>query len=781
MYNYEWDPETGGYLLTTNASAVVKEVRPVFSEELKILGFDSQFNWEIPDTESPLMWAEGRRYVYHGNVIGEVSGGGLYQEPVLKSEFINLKIEPVNIALMIEKNQALMNGLVQKTLKFIYSTFIKYKKRVDFTYVAFSGGKDSLILLDLVQRALPHDKFHVIFADTTMEMDDTYLSVKLANERWNDLNWHTAKSHLTAPESWKLIGAPARKLRWCCSIHKTVPQVLLIKNLLEREHFKTLVYVGIRAEESDSRSQYGEISESKKHIMQTGCYPLLDWNTSELFIYLLSNSLLLNNAYRKGFNRAGCVFCPLSSNWSFMLNNYTNREKVDEYTKIIEEQLNKKFPSDVTRQRYFTDVQWKHRLNGRDIQIGNNKFLETNEGGKINFYLKQPSSNWETWVSTIGDLHHESEKIFTLNYDSMNIILNYELKSSTIKITFDELTKNQTSIKFMHLLRNAFYKAAYCIGCRTCEVECPVGAIKFIDGEITINGCIHCGNCLERNKGCIAAESRTIPIGGTIMTKKGIAAYQTRGLRKDWLDLYFDLGTDFWGNERLGKNMFLSLKVWLKEAGLLSGLSITLLGEKLSTLGVKNLLVWTTIYTNLAYNSPLINWYVTELDPFYPYDNQALKTLLGEKHSSSVKESAISSLKETLKTTPLGSELETGVCEMKGNTVLSITKNTWNNPEPLAILYSLYKFAEEADRYFSFTLTDLLSDSPDRKGISPARLFNLSKETVQQILYQLSLDYSSFIKVVFNKDLENVYLNSEKTSLDIVELFNEGATNGKEI
>ncbi len=75
MYNYEWDSETGGYLLTTKISGVVKEVRPVFKEELLLLGFNRQYNWQIPDTDLPLMWAEGRRYLYHGECIGEAYWG----------------------------------------------------------------------------------------------------------------------------------------------------------------------------------------------------------------------------------------------------------------------------------------------------------------------------------------------------------------------------------------------------------------------------------------------------------------------------------------------------------------------------------------------------------------------------------------------------------------------------------------------------------------------------------------------------------------------------------
>ena len=55
MYNYEWDIETGGYiLLPSKITGVTKEVRPVFSEELRFLGLDRDYGWDFLDCEEPL-------------------------------------------------------------------------------------------------------------------------------------------------------------------------------------------------------------------------------------------------------------------------------------------------------------------------------------------------------------------------------------------------------------------------------------------------------------------------------------------------------------------------------------------------------------------------------------------------------------------------------------------------------------------------------------------------------------------------------------------------------
>ena len=61
-------------------------------------------------------------------------------------------------------------------------TNVEYQKKADVFYVAFSGGKDSIVTLDIVQRALPHNAFKVLFGDTGMEFPDTYKTVALTEE-----------------------------------------------------------------------------------------------------------------------------------------------------------------------------------------------------------------------------------------------------------------------------------------------------------------------------------------------------------------------------------------------------------------------------------------------------------------------------------------------------------------------------------------------------------------------------------------------------------------------
>ncbi len=81
MYDIHWDKDTGGILLLDeNENGVNREVRPVFFEELDLLGFDKY--WKYPRVIEPLLWATaGRRYYYKGELVAEARGGGLYTRP----------------------------------------------------------------------------------------------------------------------------------------------------------------------------------------------------------------------------------------------------------------------------------------------------------------------------------------------------------------------------------------------------------------------------------------------------------------------------------------------------------------------------------------------------------------------------------------------------------------------------------------------------------------------------------------------------------------------------
>ena len=142
MHKYEWDPVTGGILLLPQQEKSSREPRPVYYREMNLLGMDKR--WKYPQNDdAPIMWAEAERYIYRGRMIARTKGGGLFQQPELiyteTEEGIPAgeALTPVDVELMIAKNAELLDNLLEETAKKIYSTYIKYRNRIDLFYVAF--------------------------------------------------------------------------------------------------------------------------------------------------------------------------------------------------------------------------------------------------------------------------------------------------------------------------------------------------------------------------------------------------------------------------------------------------------------------------------------------------------------------------------------------------------------------------------------------------------------------------------------------------------------------
>ena len=210
MYSYDWDEETGGYVLNTTPLQFSKEPRPVYYKELDILGFDAKWLYEKND-DYPYMWAEANNYIYRGKKVAKTVGGSVGVKPEIvyyeDPEPLGVKLRHVDIKTMVEKNHEIMESVAKNTIKKVYNTYIDYKKKIDVFYVAFSGGKDSIVELDIVQNALPHNSFKVMFGDTHMEFSDTYDAVEEIKKQCKDegIEFLTAESDLKPTDSWKRI------------------------------------------------------------------------------------------------------------------------------------------------------------------------------------------------------------------------------------------------------------------------------------------------------------------------------------------------------------------------------------------------------------------------------------------------------------------------------------------------------------------------------------------------------------------------------------------------
>lgn len=481
MYSYQYDPDTGGILLTDTHSPFSKEPRPVYSWELDLLGFDQIWNYEKTD-DTPYLWAEAQFYFYRGKRVAKTIGGSLYERPVIELEKDKTGNEilptgsiltPIDLAAMVEKSRNLVGILECETVKKIFDVYRRHREKLDCFHVAFSGGKDSIVLLELVRRALPANSFITIFGDTGMEFPDTYQTVDAieAKCKENGLAFYRASSRFRPDESWRLFGPPSRVLRWCCSVHKSAPQTLKLREILGKKDYTGMDFVGVRAHESAARSEYELENFGKKQKGQYSCNPLLDWGSAEIWLYIFSRHLVINNAYKKGISRVGCLFCPMGAgnknDW-FRIKNYP--EKVTHYINLIKE-----FVADENIESYIANGGWQSRSSGRDLKGIFPKVSEQCIDGKLKISAKCSFSSWREWSKTLPTT------------------CQYAVKQEENCIVIETEAANLRPVdgKF---LRQTVQKASYCVGCGACEANCSHGCIDF-SGGIKIDECIHCGQC----------------------------------------------------------------------------------------------------------------------------------------------------------------------------------------------------------------------------------------------------------------------------------------------
>lgn len=786
MYSYTWDAETGGLLLNSSPLSFSKEPRPVYYKELDILGFDRYWNYAKNDSY-PYMWAEANNYFYRGRQVAKTKGGSLYTPPEIvimdEPEPDGQPLRFVDIPAMVEKNRDLLEKLAAETIKKIYNIYVEYMDRVDVFYVAFSGGKDSVVALDLVQRALPHNKFKVLFGDTGMEFPDTYKIVEEIEQHCKDakIEFLRAKSDFDPKVTWREFGPPAQTMRWCCSVHKTAPQIILLREYTNNPHFRGMAFTGIRGDESASRSEYEGISHGEKVRGQYSCHPILEWNSAELFSYIYERQLLINDAYKKGNSRAGCLVCPLatSKNMYFKEQAYSFSDEgyrtTTTFNNIILETTSKEL-SNPSAVKEFMDIGgWKARRSGKELSFAKSYTNESFEQGVLTIQVSRIETDWKQWIKTIGNVTFlENGNVEVLCRDKLYHI---EIAENTNGLTATVVIgKNtQKDIYFMSELKTVFRKTAYCIGCRVCEANCPHGFISMKDGHVTIDDrCVKCKKCHDVFHGCLVANSLRLPKGEKKMGS--IDRYGNMGIELDWVRSYFKLKDEFWTSPHsLGTNMVKNLKSFLNDAEVTAKSKFAPFGKVIDNIGIENSDAWALILCNLTYTSEF-NWWVKNIDFSTTHTPDTIYAMLDDSMSKNSRSHIVSAYKNILISIPqLSNEIGLGVCDytLKNGKRFwnSVVRIPWENPNPRVILYSLYKFAEACGDYHQFTLSRLLNHDLESDGVSPTEIFGLDRNQMEKILNGLTINYPDFLNASFTLDLDNITLNSEKTSQDVLNLF----------
>ena len=500
MYAYEFCKKSGGITLLHRRVNTLHEVRPVFAQEMDLLGLQDYFNYDS-GSENPYMWEIRGTYYYRGTPVLKRHGGDMFTAPTIeecikdvKAQLFQKQIDkalyPINIKQMCNQNRLLAQRLTQSTINGIQNEHKNNARNVDITYVAFSGGKDSVVLFDLVQRAIKHQEFCVVFNDTKMELKDTYNIVDTLKSFCykNNISIYISQTHLDIERLWKTIGPPSRTLRWCHTICKVVPQVLLLKNVVGKSDYKALAFLGTRASESVKRKTYKQHNiKNNQHIY----YPVLHWNSAEVWNYIFENKLPINNAYKLGCSRVGCVVCPMASNYKTYIQCKVYKERASKFIDIIRH-LETRHDGNISEiEKHIAAGGWNARRTGKYLKIASNRYKATKDGDQFIIEITSPTSSWKEWIKTVGDIPFQYEYKKTNN--------GYLIKCS--------IAETKSYAKKFKLFKQVFKKASHCIGCKYCESLCKDGAISFDNEEVKITNCTQCKKCHEPRGGCIVYDS----------------------------------------------------------------------------------------------------------------------------------------------------------------------------------------------------------------------------------------------------------------------------------
>lgn len=145
--------------------------------------------------------------------------------------------------------------------------------------------------------------------------------------------------------------------------------------------------------------------------------------------------------------------------------------------------------------------------------------------------------------------------------------------------------------------------------------------------------------------------------------------------------------------------------------------------------------------------------------------------MLGADFAEATRSNAILSLISTFNDSPIGSSLEMGIPVAIGKTKKYL-KQGWSTPDPWALLYALYLYAEKIGNHYDFTLREMLSIGKEQKfdlpAVDPITIFALNPDNVKEQFRELSNQYSKYIKTSFVAGLDNIQLDPKITSLDIL-------------
>lgn len=171
---------------------------------------------------------------------------------------------------------------------------IRYLCPEEGYYVAYSGGKDSTVLLDLVRRS--GVKYDAHYNLTTVDPPELVNFIR--TQEGVEIDYPKTSM-------WQEIinngTPPTRLMRFCC------------RSLKERGGAGRVVLTGIRWAESPRRAKRMMTETCYQDGTKTYVHPIIDWSDGDVWGYIHKHNLPYCSLYDEGFKRLGCLLCPMGN------------------------------------------------------------------------------------------------------------------------------------------------------------------------------------------------------------------------------------------------------------------------------------------------------------------------------------------------------------------------------------------------------------------------------------------------------------------------------------
>ena len=371
------------------------------------------------------------------------------------------------------------------------ATLWKYARRsLKPIYVAYSGGKDSGLVLHLALEA--GITFKAVFNDTSMELPETLQHIDdFVSDKGVDLI--RTKPIVDFWTCARKLGPPSVIYRWCTRVLKLAPMNSLLKG-------GALVIDGMRRGESTTRHGISIIRTSESIPWALYLSPIINWSALDEWLYIFWRKIKYNPLYDNCFDRVGCFMCPTSTLFEYAIIKEKHPSVWNRWEAFIEQwREGHSLPKE-----WATYALWRWEGKEKALKdlckhIGAN-YTITYRDKMFKNVLKEISYSSNTYCLSLKktlDLKRTLGLALTENWSIVNV--SHEvvmLERNRVKMIISRggkiIIQNGTHSDLISALRIVL-RTNLCTSCASCNLSCPNNAINR--GEVDINKCTSCGIC----------------------------------------------------------------------------------------------------------------------------------------------------------------------------------------------------------------------------------------------------------------------------------------------